>query len=418
MGLTLYSIGILLYHLMLRIASLFSPKANKWILGRKNWHANLVQNIQPGKWIWMHCASLGEFEQGRPVIEALLEEFPDHQLLLTFFSPSGYEIRKNYSQAAYVAYLPLDTPSNAQAFLDATTPQMALFVKYDLWVHFLKALFARNIPVVLISARMSPKTRFLRGPLARLYLPLFPKFRAIFTQDEATAKLLHRHAPSTHAYPSSDTRFDRVRQTRHQFRPIPQIAQFVGDRKCLVGGSTWPKGEQFLFSLYEHIASHHPFCMILAPHEIHTARIRNWCARYPDISLTFSEIDQLTPQHRILWIDNIGMLSRLYAYADIAYIGGAWDKGLHNTLEAVVFGKPVLFGPNYSRFPEAFELLEHKIGFSVDSPDAGIKVVENILSSPQLQDEIRRTCQEYIDQNAGATQQILNWIKQEKLLHA
>ncbi len=348
-------------------------------------------------------------------MEKFLEEAPDFKLLVSFFSPSGYEIRKDYAKAAHVTYLPLDSPTNAQKFLDIVRPQLVFFVKYDLWIHFLRECFSRKIPTLLISAQLHPDSSFLKGPFQRLYKSIFAHFTAIFTQNQETVKLLKAFAPTAEVILSSDTRYDRVLQTQENFQSLPEIEAFVDGRYCLIGGSTWPKGEEMLFEIFQELADKHPICMILAPHEIHSDRIEKWIHLYPEWSLRYSEIDKREKRHRILWIDNIGMLSRLYAYAQLAYIGGAWDKGLHNTLEAVVFGVPVFFGPSYKKYPEAYELIENRIGFSVASTQEALHLVEEITTSSELALNIQRKCREYIQNKAGATGQIISWCREKKL---
>ena len=408
----LYAMSLALYKSLIYLLQPFYPKAKKWIVGRRNWEANLAEKIYPAKWIWFHCASLGEFEQGRPVMEALLAESPEFKLLVSFFSPSGYEVRKDYAKATYVTYLPLDTPRNARKFIAILQPQLVFFVKYDLWIYFLRACFSRNIPTFLISAQFRTGSSFLSGPFRSLYKPLFPKFNAVFVQNEESASLLEAFAPETSIVVSSDTRYDRVLQTQRSATALPEIEAFVAGKWCLIGGSTWPEGESLLHTLYDELKESYPICMILAPHEIHSQRIDKWIRAYPDESLRYSSLQQRNEKHRILWIDNIGMLSRLYAYGQMAYIGGAWNKGLHNTLEAVVFGVPVFFGPHYKKYPEAFELIEKGIGFSVSSKQQAVSLVKNRLDSPKLSQDIQRRCKAYIHSKAGATEQILAWCKQ------
>lgn len=411
----LYARSLALYRGFIYLLQPFYPKAKKWVAGRRNWEANLAEKIYPAKWIWFHCASLGEFEQGRPVMEALLTEAPEFKLLVSFFSPSGYEIRKDYAKAEVVTYLPLDSPRNAEKFITLLQPQMVFFVKYDLWIYFLRACFSRNIPTVLISAQFRKGSSFLTGPFSSLYRSLFPQFQAVFVQNKASASLLKAFAPETHIVISSDTRYDRVLQTQQAATTLSEIEAFIQGRWCLVGGSTWPEGESLLHTLYEELKNAYPICMILAPHEIHSQRIDKWIEAYPEEAIRYSSIRERKDRHRILWIDNIGMLSKLYAYAQMAYIGGAWNKGLHNTLEAVVFGAPVFFGPDYAKYPEAFELIEEGIGFSISSPQEAITLVKNRLDSPELTHEIQRRGKAYIDSKAGATEQILAWCKQHIL---
>ena len=415
----IYDLGIRLYGLALSIASLFHPKAKKWIAGRKNWQKKLEEQLQKageGKCIWFHCASLGEFEQGRNLIEEIKSRNPDIHILLSFFSPSGFEIRKDYTLADYVCYLPLDTPSNARIFLEAIHPALAFFVKYELWLNMLSELEKRSIPTILISARLDKKSPFLTSIFAPLYRKVFRSFRHIFTQDEQTQQLLLPFCMPEQLSLSADTRFDRVLANRKGFSAIPEIADFKGDDICLIAGSTWPQGENLLFEAFRHFAEQFPIKLILAPHEIKSDRITAWEEKFPNISLRFSQIDQLNPLHRILWIDNIGMLSRLYHYADIAYVGGAFGSGLHNILEAATFGCPLIIGPNHHKFPEAAELIQYGGCRSVSNVQECIAVLENLLKSPQHRAEIRRINTAYIDQRAGATQQIYDWCTKAGLL--
>ena len=366
--------------------------------------------------MWFHCASLGEFEQGRNLIEELKAKNPDINILLSFFSPSGYEVRKDYSLADYVCYLPLDTPRNARDFLGILNPAWACFVKYELWLNILAELEIRDIPVILISARLDNKSPFLTSVFAPLYQRAFRSFRHIFTQDEQTQKLLTSFCTAEKISKSADTRFDRVQANRDSFLAIPEIEIFKQEAVCIIGGSTWPQGEKLLFEAFKRLSKKFPIKLILAPHEINTNRIVAWEEKFPETSIRYSNIASLKPHHRILWIDNIGMLSRLYFYADIVYIGGAFGSGLHNILEAATFGCPLVIGPNYHKFPEAGELIQYGGCQSVSNVQECIQVLENLLNSSQHREEIRRINTAYVNQRAGATKQIYDWCKEGDLL--
>ena len=412
-----YRLGIYIYGTFLALASLFHPKAQQWIRGRKNWQQSLKSKIQAQeKWIWFHCASLGEFEQGRNLIEDIKTEFPSYKILLTFFSPSGFEVRKNYSYADHVCYIPLDTPANARQFLDIVQPRWVAFVKYELWLNFLQEMAARKIPVILVSARVLENSPFFKSAFSELYRKAFRQMRAIFTQDESSAQLLRDFSQNPHIKVSSDTRYDRVSANRQEFQPIGSIEAFKKNRLCMVAGSTWPKGEQVLFSALDKWLQKDDFCLILAPHEIHSSRIQQWIDKYPEMSLIFSKMDQFEDRHRILWIDNIGMLSRLYYYADIAYVGGAWKTGLHNILEAAVFGCPVIIGPQYEKFPEAADLIQAGGAFSIKDEGDMYQLLQTFRSKPALRAQIKLINQSFIAARAGATKEILDWCKNEQLL--
>lgn len=406
----LYNAGIRLYGMILRMAAFFYPKAARWVKGRKNWDRNLME--ASGKfdtWIWVHCASLGEFEQARPVIEGLRKMYPGKGILITFFSPSGYDIRKNYPDADYITYLPLDTPSNASKLLNILHPRLVIFVKYELWLNLLSALRNREIPTILISARITPESSFMKSIFADLYRQAFRNFAHIFTQDQRTRDLLADFSGNPQITVSSDTRYDRSVDTRNSFRPIEEIHRFKGESLCLMAGSTWPRGEKMLFEAWDSLKDELDVVMILAPHEIDRARIEAWKAKYPDETLLFSQFDQLQREHRILWIDNIGMLSRLYAYADVAYVGGGWGTGLHNILEPATFGAPVVFGPQIGKFPEADELIAAGGGFSVENGEQMLMQLRRLLQDDKLRTEIGRINNTFIDDRAGATKMVLDW---------
>ena len=411
----LYTFSVRMYGLALRLAAPFHEKARKWVRGRRNWEQQLRAQIDPAHpWIWFHCASLGEFEQGRNLIEQLRTRHSRFRILLTFFSPSGYEIRKNYAHAGYVCYLPLDTPAHARRFLDIVQPRLVVFVKYELWLHYLGEIAARQIPFALVAARVRPESAFFRSIFRSLYRRAFEKMTHIFTQDAASQTLIRDFSGNARITVSSDTRYDRVQSNRAGFEEIPAIRRFKGGRLCIIGGSTWPRDEELLLESYRQLKPHHNLCLILAPHEIHPERIDRWAARFPEETLRFSQIDRLSDAHRILWIDNIGMLSRLYHYADIACIGGAWGTGLHNILEAAVFGCPVIFGPDYKKFPEAAALIAAGGGFSIGSQQELAPLLEGLLSDGQRRAQIQRMNKTFIETRAGATEMIMAWC--EKVL--
>ncbi|GAB4428744.1 MAG: glycosyltransferase N-terminal domain-containing protein [Bacteroidia bacterium] len=407
----LYDVGVAAYGLAMRLATGFHPKARLWVLGRRGVLAQAAPvAAQPGPpWVWFHCASLGEFEQGRNLIDALAGT-GRYRILLTFYSPSGYEIRKNYPRAQAVMYLPLDTPRHAQVLLDLFRPVLAVFVKYELWLRYLQALAQRGIPFFLISARMGADSPFLRSMLAPLYRRAFGQMTRVYTQDTATAALLAPLCPPGAVRVSGDTRYDRVLANREGFQPIPAIERFVGGRRCLVAGSTWPRDEALLLEAYAALRDKHDLCMILAPHEIHPERIQAALAQDPGERLAFSRIDDLQPGHRILWIDNIGMLSRLYAYAAVAYVGGGWGTGLHNILEAATFGCPVVFGPDHAKFPEAGELIAADGARAIDSAAALTGVLDTWLHDETWLADVQVRNRQFVDTRAGATAMILEGI--------
>jgi len=403
----IYKISINLYHYLILLASLWKPKAKQWIEGRKKWKSNLPQKNPTEKWLWFHCASLGEFEQGRPIIESIHTSFPQYKILLTFFSPSGYEIRKNYPLADHIMYLPLDTPANAKHFLEAFDFKLVVFVKYELWICFLEALFSNEIPVILISARMGENSPFFKSIFSPLYHRVFEKLDMIFTQDAITAQNISSFNPKARVQISSDTRYDRVLDHAKRFEAVPEILPFTTSEVILIAGSTWPRDEEVLFEAFQQLREEFPIKIIIAPHEINYQRINKWIKQFPEESLIFSHIQSVKKKHRILWIDNIGKLSRIYAYGHIAYVGGAWKQGLHNILEPSVFGLPVIFGPKYEKFPEAGELISMNCGFPVSSSQNLIDQLRKLMKDSELRERIKRKSMDYITQKSGATQQII-----------
>ncbi|MEL7340753.1 MAG: glycosyltransferase N-terminal domain-containing protein, partial [Bacteroidota bacterium] len=290
------------------------------------------------------------------------------------------------------------------------------FVKYELWLSFLSGLAERQIPTLLVSARFDAESAFVRSPMAKEYKKAFQILTHIFTQDQPTKDTLQQIGISDNVSLSSDTRFDRVSSNVEEWQEIEAVSRFKQSRLCIVAGSSWPRGEELLLSCWDRFAERFDLCLIIAPHEINQTRIAAQCQAQPEQSIRYSEIAQLQPQHRILWIDNIGMLARLYAYGDVAYVGGGWGTGLHNILEAVVFGCPVLFGPEHHKFPEAQALIDTGGGFAIDGLEAMEDCLVSLLESPQLRETIQRNNKAFIAQQAGATAQILQWCESNGLL--
>lgn len=412
----LYNIGIRAYRAVIGLAMPFNPKAKFWVKGRKNWREKLSNAIDhDSDWIWFHCSSLGEFEQGRPLIEAIKAQKPKFKILLTFFSPSGYEVRKNYEVADYVAYLPLDTKRNAQDFLAILKPKLVFFVKYDLWLNFIACTQARNIPIILISVLLRPESSFLKSNFKSLYKTAFQGFHWIFTQDEASSNLLRAFANCERLSVAGDTRFDRVAQLPKKFVPIPEIEGFINDRTCIVAGSPWPKDEAVLLPVISKLRRK-DLCWIIAPHEIHPAHIDGHIDESEGKMAKFSEIEDATAKTDVLWIDNIGMLSRLYHYASIVYIGGGFGSGIHNTQEAAIYGNPILFGPNYSKFQEAVDMVNAGGAISIKSINELETGIVNWLDNIDALTKAGGQNMNYMIACTGATNRILEKLEAENLI--
>lgn len=400
--LLLYRFGLSIFYILMEFASLWHPKAKLWVNGRQNWEKELRKKV--GKIessVWFHFASLGEFEQGRPVLEALKKAEPETNIIISFFSPSGYEIHKNYPLALAVCYLPLDTTNNATTFIEIIKPKYAVFTKYEYWFYFFRTLHQKHIPLYLISGIFRKNQAFFKcyGGFYRQMLSFITYF---FVQNEESKTLLNSLG-ITQVSVNGDTRFDRVAENAKNKKELKEIEAFCGSSKVLVVGSTWPADEELLNSIIERYTD---WKFIIAPHEIAEASLQRLEEQLLGKTIRYSnlEVHKLTiPQ--VLIIDNIGLLSSLYAYGTIAYIGGGFGKGIHNTLEAAAFGLPVIFGPNYQKFQEAKDLIELKAGFSI-SNQAELNDCFKLLQA-DTHKEAGKQAKAYANSHTGATAQIL-----------
>ena len=410
MSILLYYLALRAYGLMIQAAALFDAKAAQWVAGRRHWqqaHRALLAAKPRGEagLIWVHCASLGEFEQGRPVIEGLKAARPELRVLLTFFSPSGYELRKNYPQADYVCYLPLDTPANARDFLEIWQPDLAVFVKYEFWYFFLRALRQRNTPSYLIAALFRSGQLFFKPYSGALrHIPAW--FSHIFVQDEPSASLLRAQGLADFSI-AGDTRIDRVMQIAQRSASFPLIEEFAGSAPVLIAGSTWPEDEAILLPfLNDGLPS--SWKAIIAPHQIKEAHARALLAQFAGRGLRYSQAaaGELADA-RLLIIDNVGMLSALYRYGRIAYIGGAFGAGLHNTLEPIAFGLPVIFGPKYQKFAEARYLIASGGGFCIHNREELAEAFNRLQPDADYQAAAEKA-RSYISSNQGASQMVVD----------
>ena len=399
----IYSIGIYFYGIAISIASLFNSKARLLRNGQYQALALLKEKIVPGsRYVWFHAASLGEFEQGRPVIEQLKKEKPGTKILLTFFSPSGYEVRKDYAGADIVSYLPLDTPYAAGAFVKLVKPTKAIFIKYEFWPNYLMALQSAKVPVYSISAIFRPTQIFFKW-YGGWYLNLLKSFRHIFVQDKSSLELLGQHGISKISV-AGDTRFDRVYDLCQQAKELPLIESFVQGKQVIVAGSTWPKDEEMLV---RYLNLHPDVKLILVPHEIHEAHILEISKLLDGRFVRYSEAAEANlAEASCLVVDTIGILSSIYRYANVAYIGGGFGVGIHNTLEAAVWSVPVVFGPNYHRFREARKLIAVGGAFSISN----YTLLETQLNKLLKDTSAGKMAGEYVKGNTGATRLILKKI--------
>ncbi len=404
----LYHLAIRLYLWAIHLAALVYPKARKWVQGRRYQAAQLARLPADKPVVWIHCASLGEFEQGRPLIEAIRRRHPHLAILLTFFSPSGFELRKDFPLVDAVAYLPPDLPAAAASFVESVRPVLAIFVKYEFWRNHLAALQCRRIPTVLVSARFRKSQIFFR-PWGGAFRQMLRGYHHIFVQDEASLRLLtsigvHRVTVA------GDTRVDRVRHLAATAEPVPLVEAFCAHaRHIFICGSTWPADEVRLAPLLGRLPE--GWRAIVAPHEVDAGHVQALLRRLPVPAVRYSEAaDRPLEDFRVLVIDNVGMLARLYRYGRIAYVGGGFGRGIHNTLEPMAFGLPVLFGPRYRGFAEAEYLVQTGGGCSIRSAAALRAAFAQLLDEASWQ-AASAAARRYIDTQAGATNRILHQLE-------
>lgn len=409
----IYWLAIRCYAIAIRIASVFNRKARLFIEGRKGLlsriHYALLNERRPR--IWMHCASLGEFEQGRPLLERLRKQHPEYAFVLTFFSPSGYEVRKNYEGADYIFYLPLDSRRNAKKFIGLLQPRLCIFVKYDLWFFLLKQIEVKNIPAILVSSIFRKDQVFFQwyGALHRQMLYCFSK---IFVQDKASVQLLQTLGIND-AVVAGDTRFDRVVEAVKEPQSLPVAEAFTQGSKVLVAGSSWEEDEIFLQKVFVELPK--DWKLIIVPHEVHEAHIDYIMRLYGSDAVKWSHWKEGTIA-RVLVVDRIGLLLQLYQYARVAWIGGGFGKGIHNTLEAAVYGLPVGFGPVHGKFREAKELIASGAAFSIKNPLHLVSCISNWEKDESSYEQAATAARRYVLSNAGATGTILTYLAEKKLL--
>lgn len=402
-----YNIGIRIYALAVRVAAIFNVKARQWVDGRIDLLTHIEQTAGSfrGETLWVHCASLGEFEMARPIMERLKKTHPEWRIVLTFFSPSGYKIRKNYALADHVFYLPIDTPVNARRFVQAIKPNKVIFVKYDLWFHHLNEAKRFSAKLMLISATFRPEQQYFKfyGSVGRNALQLFDR---IFLVDHNSEKLLHGIGV-TNTTVCGDTRYDRVMETANASEGNEVVQSFKGKAKLIVCGSTWKEDDE---ALAESIDKLENTKWVIAPHEVGEENIQRLQKLFPD-SIRYSQTDaegSRSANARVLIIDSIGLLSNLYRYADVAYVGGGFRTGLHNMLEATAYGTPTVFGPDTSRFPDAAEMARRNLAFSVGSSGQLQHTLKQLLKEDQT--PMRTDILAFMHQRTGATEAILQFI--------
>lgn len=410
-----YNVGIYLYVFAIRVVSLFNGKAKLWIDGRKNWRSNLqtqIKKLGSHPKILVHCASLGEFEQGRPLIEALKKKYPGHKIILSFFSPSGYEIQKNYEFADVVTYLPADTKQNAIDFINYCNPQTVIFIKYEFWLNFLFQLHKKNIPTYLVSAVIKKHQSFFKW-YGKNFIKALHTYKKVLVQDEDSLKLLESLNVRTGAV-CGDTRMDRVIAIKERSIDVQEVKEFCENNFVIIAGSTWQKDEELLLKVFSKLKPQHPnLKLILVPHEVDEKNIHRLLQNENLKNNSFSLYTKPNSikEKDILIIDTIGILSSIYRYGKIAYIGGGFDTGIHNSLEAAVYGLPLVFGTNHKKFNEAQDLLATKGAFEVSDEATLFKTLESYLKNAQIFENASKACLNYVNANKGATQKILGHLQ-------
>ena len=397
----LYNLSIALYAWLLSVVALWNKKAKQWVVGRKDIFKRMADAISPSdKVVWIHVASLGEFEQGRPIIEEIRRLHPEYKILLTFFSPSGYEIRKNYDGADFIFYLPADTPRNAKRFLDIAHPEVAVFVKYEFWLNYLKQLKKRGVKSYLVSAIFRSDSIFFRN-YGAMWRGALDAFSQMFVQNEESRDLL-RHIGYDNVIVAGDTRFDRVAAIAKAAKPVDIVARFKGENRLFVAGSTWGPDEDILLPL---INENPDIKFVIAPHEMEEARINRILSDVKCGAVRYTQCDAQTDFSRtqVLVLDTIGILSSVYGYASWSYIGGGFGVGIHNTLEAATFGLPIAFGPKYEKFKEARDMVTLGAATKVENAEELLKWFAPLRDDADYLAQTSAIAKNYTSKNQGAT---------------
>ncbi|NND34988.1 MAG: 3-deoxy-D-manno-octulosonic acid transferase [Saprospiraceae bacterium] len=408
-----YNIIIRIYGALIWLAQPFSSKAKNWISGRANiWQKITDYAVENKNIVWIHCSSLGEFEQGRPLIEALKNKSPKDDIILTFFSPSGYEIRKNYALADRIFYLPLDTRRNARRFIKQINPSLVIFVKYDFWFNYLSELNAQNIPFVFISA-VFRKDHFLFKWWAKPFLKILQEAREIFVQDQISSDLLTKN--NCTSIVAGDTRVDRVIQLQKNLKKYEQLGKIRGGRRTIIFGSVWSEDMAIIKNWMQNKLAHSDDFVLIAPHDVSEKMINRIGATLNLKIIRFSQIKKVREEPQIIIVDTIGDLAHLYALADLAYIGGGFGKGIHSILEPAAARLPVIFGPNHEKFKEAQDLIDLHAAISVRTSFDFDQAIAH-FSTAINRDLAREGLEKFLNKHRGATSKIVHYLAQSKLI--
>lgn len=399
----LYNIFIYLYIGILHLICPFNKKIKTMLKGEKECFGKLKNINQNDKIAWFHCASLGEFEQGRPLLEEVKKHFPNHKILLSFYSPSGYEAKKNYSLADYIVYLPNDTRKNAKKFVSMVNPDLVFFIKYEFWYNYISALKGKRLFQVSLILR---ENQYFFTWYGKWFAKQLKNFEHFFVQNQQTATLLNKIGYKNITI-SGDTRFDRVMTIANNAKSFPDIENFCkGDKKIILAGSSWLADEKII----EKAINDLNIKLIIAPHIVEQSHINEIQELFPE-SILYSELAENKKESNILIINCIGILSNLYQYCDIAYIGGGFGVGIHNTLEAATFGKPICFGPNYHKFQEAIDLIDLNAAYSINNEEELKIVLSSLLGDKEKYEESAKASKNYVQEKVGACKKIIEHLK-------
>ena len=408
----IYNSVVSIYGLAIRAAAIRKEKARKWVQGRQNWRFDLQKKINElgdAPRIWFHCASYGEFEQGRPLIELIRQKYPRYKIILSFFSPSGYEAFKNYKGAEVICYLPLDSDRSAKDFINLVKPQQAIFVKYEFWLHFLFELKRQNIPTYLVSATFKAHHPFFKW-YGRIFRRSLLSFNKIFLQDENSVSLL-KGIGINNVVVAGDTRFDRVIEIMQDFKGFEDIKKFKGDGFLIVAGSTWPKDDDLLLEIFLELAGQN-VKMIIAPHELDPGSVLRLKQKIDSKKISCSFYSQgINEKVSLLILDKMGMLSRLYYHGDAAYIGGGFNDGIHNTLEPAVYGMPVFFyGQDFHKYNEAVKMVKLGVAVNILTKEQLSELIRSYIRDKNKRSATRETLKSFFDQNTNVSERILREI--------
>lgn len=404
MYLSFYNWAMHLFGASLGLVGKFNDKLKAGYVGRKNLFTRLEQALESeSKIIWFHAASLGEAEQAVPILEAVRQKYTQHKILLTFFSPSGMEHFKRKDLADFVFYLPFDTKSNARKFLDIVNPELAFFVKYEIWPNFFREIQSQKIPMIIAPAVFIPEFFYFKSPHKKHFIPLLKGADQILVQDKDSQKLLAEHGVASTV--CGDSRFDRVLQNAAAPFKDEVLESFTQNATTLIGGSTWPKGEEILAVV---LKQNPQLKMIIAPHNIKADNINRVEELFkPFGAFRYSNAQHPNSENRVCIIDNIGLLSRLYRYGDMAYIGGAFGKGIHNSLEAAAYGLPLFFGPNHHAFIEPALMLKEGFATEIRSADDLQNALGPMLKNEAHLKNLQNQARQFVEQNAGSVDKIM-----------